>query len=91
MKLCYRGVLYQLETSPMPVSETEIIGKYRSQIWQKNKFATTLKPLSSIPYLLKFRGRVYEKARFKLVDPQVQMKEAVTLDSLLGEVSSPIN
>ena len=74
MKLCYRGVSYRRNSSSLPESDSEIVGKYRSQPWQKKKFEITLKPLSSLYQLLKLRGQVYEKVRFEAINLQVQVK-----------------
>lgn len=79
MKLCYRGLSYQLNTSSLSVSESRVLGKYRSQPWHKSKFETKLKPLSSVPCVLKFRGRAYVKTCIESINSQVQPKEEETV------------
>lgn len=71
MKLCYRGVPYQLQPVYFPVTESKIEGTYRSQSWNKKEFPVALKPLSAIPTLLKFKGQIYEKTRFELINQQL--------------------
>lgn len=80
MKLCYRGIPYQPKSTYLPVAKPEVKGKYRSQPWQKSKYIA-VKPISFVPYFLKFRGCIYERNCFALRDRQISYEKAIFLFS----------
>lgn len=92
MKLSYRGVSYDYDPPTLEVTEGEILGKYRGQIWRKHTGQNA--PLQPIVEL-KYRGVSYYTDRFGGVNtalkpqPKVATSEVVPTAQPIQAVATP--
>lgn len=58
MKLSYRGIKYEYVPPTTEVTEGEVMGKYRGQVWHNHVAAKA--PASHPTYHLRYRGVSYD-------------------------------